>query len=70
MLDSCKTVEKQSEAFPTFLLHFSKFEAEFYCLSFFLTSSCDNQVLVGCIPIASVAVHLNLKSEKMFSHLS
>ena len=25
-------------------------------------SSCDNQALVGCIPIAAVAVHLNLKS--------
>ena len=23
---------------------------------------CDNQALVGCIPIAAVAVHLNLKS--------
>ena len=23
---------------------------------------CNNQVLVGCIPIAVVAVHLNLKS--------
>ena len=25
-------------------------------------TSYDNQVLVGCIPIAAVAVHLNLKS--------
>ena len=25
-------------------------------------TSCYNQVLVGCIPIAAVAVHLNLKS--------
>ena len=24
--------------------------------------SCDSQALVGCIPIAAVAVHLNLKS--------
>ena len=24
--------------------------------------SCDNQALVGCIPIAVVAVHLNLKT--------
>ena len=24
--------------------------------------SCDNQALVGCIPIAAVAVHLKLKS--------
>ena len=25
-------------------------------------TSCDNQALVGCIPIAAVAVDLNLKS--------
>ena len=25
-------------------------------------SSCENQALVGCIPIAAVAVHLKLKS--------
>ena len=25
-------------------------------------TSCDNQALVGCIPIAAVAVHLNVKS--------
>ena len=31
--------------------------------------SCDNQSLVGCIPIAPVAVHLNLKSEKLVSRL-
>ena len=24
-------------------------------------ASCDNQTLVGCIPIAAVAIHLNLK---------
>ena len=49
---------------------FSKFKIYFYCISFFLTNqiaflkftSCDNQALVGCIPIAAVAVHLKLKS--------
>ena len=25
-------------------------------------TSCDNQALVGCIPIAAVAVHLKVKS--------
>ena len=25
-------------------------------------TSCDNQALVGCVPIAAVAVYLNLKS--------
>ena len=32
-----------------------------YCILKF--SSCDNQDLVGCIPIAAVAVHLKLKSK-------
>ena len=44
---------------------------EFYCISFIVQiaflkfTSCDNQALVGCIPIAAVAVHLNLKSSKL-----
>ena len=29
----------------------------------------DNQDLVGCIPIAAVAVDLNQKSKKLVSHL-
>ena len=37
-----------------------------YCphiqISFLKSTSCDNQTLVGCIPIAAVAVHLNVKS--------
>ena len=45
---------------------FSKFKTEFYCISFFKKcqiaflkfTSCDDQVLVGCILIAAVAVHL------------
>ena len=31
-------------------------------IAFLKFTSCDNQVLVGCIPIAAVAVDLNLKS--------
>ena len=31
-------------------------------VGFLKFTSCDNQALVGCIPIAAVAVHLNLKS--------
>ena len=31
-------------------------------IAFFKFTSCDNQALVGCIPIASVAVYSNLKS--------
>ena len=33
-------------------------------------TSCDNQALVGCIPIATVAVHLNLKSYKLVCEFS
>ena len=38
-------------------------------IAFLKFASCDNQTLVGCIPIAAVAVHLNLKSEKLVIHL-
>ena len=31
-------------------------------IAFLIFTSCENQALVGCIPIAAVAVHLNLKS--------
>ena len=31
-------------------------------IAFLKLTSCDNQVLVECIPILAVAVHLNLKS--------
>ena len=68
ILASCKMVEKQSEAFHTFLWHFSKFKTQFYCniillkcqIAFLKFTSCDNQALLGCIPIPAVAVHLNL----------
>ena len=30
-------------------------------IAFLKFTSCDNHALVGCIPIAAVAVHLNLK---------
>ena len=31
-------------------------------VAFLKFTSCDNQALVGCIPIAAVAIHLKLKS--------
>ena len=31
-------------------------------IAFLKFTSCDNQALVGCIPIAAVAVNLNVKS--------
>ena len=73
MLDSFKMLQKQSEAFHTFLWPFSKFKTDFLLhivllncphvqIAFLKFRSGDNQALVGCIPIASVAVYLNLKS--------
>ena len=45
--------------FKTILLHIVLLK----CLMAFLKfTSCDNQALVGCIPIPAVAVHLKLKS--------
>ena len=48
---------------------FSKFKTEFLLhiillsvlIAFSKFTNCDNQVLVGCIPIPTVVVHLNLK---------
>ena len=50
MQDGRKAVWSIPYVFVAFLTAFLKF------------TSCDNQVLVGCIPIAAVAVHLKLKS--------
>ena len=80
MFDSCKMVEKQSEAFHTFLWYFFQVQNRILLhivflkcphvqIAFLKFASCDNQVFVGCIPIPVVAVHLNLKSEKLVSHL-
>ena len=66
-------VEKQSEAFHTFLWHFFHIQKRILLyivllkcpdvqVAFLKFTSCDNQASVGCIPIAAVAVHLNLKS--------
>ena len=38
-------------------------------IAFWKFPSCNNQALVGCIPIAAVAVHFNLKLLKLVSHL-
>ena len=72
MVDSCKMVEKQSEAFNTFLYHFYQVYNRILLhiillmcphvhIAFLKFTICDNQALVGCIPIATVVVHLNLK---------
>ena len=65
-----KMVEKQSEAFYTFLWHFVQVLNRILLhivllkcqIAFLKFTSSDDQALVGCIPIAAVAVHLNLKS--------
>ena len=69
MLDSCKMLQKQSESFHTFLWRFSEFKTILLHIvflkgqiAFLKFTSCDNQALVVCIPIAAVAVDLNLKS--------
>ena len=74
LLNSCKMVEKQSEAFHMFLWpffptlkqnvywHIVLLKCSHIQIAFLKFTSCDNQALVGCIPIAAVAVHLNLKS--------
>ena len=54
---------------------FSKFKTEFYIIllkcqiAFLKFTRGDIQALVRCIPMADVAVHLNMKSYKLVSHL-
>ena len=66
-------LQKQSEAFHRFLWHFFQVENRILLhivllkcphvqTAYLKLTSNDNQALVGCIPIAAVAVHLNLKS--------
>ena len=73
MLDSCKMLQKQSEAYHRFLWDFflslkQNFIAYRFLkcplvqIAFLKITSCDNQALVGCTPIAAVGVHLKLKS--------
>ena len=70
MLDPCKVVEKKSESFHTFLWYFFPSLQQYFIayrflkceIAFLKFTSCDNQALVGCIPIPAVAVDLNLKS--------
>ena len=44
------------------LLHIILLKCPHVQIAFLQFTSCDNQALVGCIPIAAVAVHLKLKS--------
>ena len=73
MLDSCKMLKEQFEVFHTFsVAFFASLKHNFIAYRSFKVSSrpdwileftsCDNQALVGGIPIAAVAVHSSLKS--------
>ena len=44
------------------LLHIVLLKYPHVQIAFLKFTSCDSQALVGCVPIATVAVHLNLKS--------
>ena len=55
--------------FPSLKQNFIAYCSSKVQIAFLKFTSCDNQVLVGCIPIPAVAVHLKLKSEKLVSHL-
>ena len=50
--------------FPSLKHNFITYRSSFitYRSSFLKFTSGDDKALVGCIPIAAVAVHLNLKS--------
>ena len=44
------------------LLHIVILKCPHVQIAFLKFTSCDNQALVGCIPIAAIAVHVKLKS--------
>ena len=48
--------------FKIILLHIVLLKYPHVQIAFLKFTNCDNQALVGCIPIAAVGVHLNLKS--------
>ena len=55
--------------FPSLKHNFIAYRSSKVQIVFLKFTSCDNQALVGCIPIAAVGVHLKLKSKKLMSHL-
>ena len=48
--------------FPSLKQNFIAYRSSKVLDCIFEFTTCDNQALVGCIPIAAVAVHLNVKS--------
>ena len=50
------------DKFKPILLHIVLLKCHHVQIAFLKFTSCDNQALVGCIPIPAVVVDLNLKS--------
>ena len=50
------------QVWNTIVLHIILLKHPLAQIAFLKFTSCDNQALVGCIPIPAVAVHFNLKS--------
>ena len=48
--------------FPSLKQNFIAYRSSKVQIAFLKFTSCDNQTSVGCIPISTVAVYLNLKS--------
>ena len=48
--------------FPSLKQNFTAYHSSKVSNCILKFTSCDNQALVGCIPIAAVAVNLNVKS--------
>ena len=48
--------------FPSLKLNFIAYRPSKVQIGFLKFNRCENQALVGCIPIPAVAVHLNVKS--------
>ena len=48
--------------FPRLKHNFIAYRSSKVQIAYLKFTSCDNQALVGCIPIPAIAVHLNLKS--------
>ena len=48
--------------FPSLKQNFIAYHSSKVQIAFLKFTNCDNQDLVGCIPIPAVAVHSNLKS--------
>ena len=48
--------------FPSLKQNFIVYRSSKVQIAFLKLTSCENQALVGCIPIPTVGVHFNLKS--------